>query len=99
MGRKNVAFPEEELQTVDDNLKAHMYISIDDTQEEKLFLDYFLKDNIVEGCYSNYSSGYDYVLSLNPQNTTVLDSFCFQLQLLLPSLKSTTMIYGGRQLK
>ena len=99
MRRKNSVVTQEQQLHIDPGLKAHMYVSIENSQEEKLFLDYFLKDNIVQNCYSNYSSGYDYMLSLNPQNTTVLDSFCFQLQLLLPSLKSTTMIYGGRQLK
>ncbi|MBQ1856347.1 MAG: hypothetical protein II137_07095 [Anaerovibrio sp.] len=53
----------------------------------------------MQNCYSNYSSGYDYMLSLNPQNTNTLDSFFKEMKLMLPSLKATTMIYGGNQLK
>ncbi|ORU01052.1 hypothetical protein D081_0500 [Anaerovibrio sp. JC8] len=98
MRRKN-SVAEAEQNRIDEGLKAHMYVSIDNIQEEKMFLEYFLKDDIVKNCYSNYSSGYDYMLSLNPQNSGNLNSFCSQMRKMLPSLKSTTMIYGGRQLK
>ena len=97
--RRKINVAEAEQKKIDEGLRAHMYISIDNIQEEKLFLEYFLKDDIVKNCYSNYSSGYDYMLSLNPQNTNSLDSFCSQMKKMLPSLRSTTMIYGGRQLK
>ena len=99
MRRKNSVVTQEQQLHIDPGLKAHMYVSIENSQEEKLFLDYFLKDNIVQNCYSNYSSGYDYMLSLNPQNTNTLDSFFKEMKLMLPSLKATTMSYGGNQLK
>lgn len=99
MRRKNSVVTQEQQLHIDPGLKAHMYVSIENSQEEKLFLEYFLKDDIVQNCYSNYSSGYDYMLSLNPQNTNILDNFCTQMQLMLPSLKSKTMVYGGKQLK
>ncbi|MBE6104979.1 hypothetical protein [Anaerovibrio lipolyticus] len=99
MRRKISVVPQEQQLHIDPSLKAHMYVSIENSQEEKLFLEYFLKDDIVQNCYSNYSSGYDYMLSLNPQNTNNLDTFFKEMKLMLPSLKATTMVYGGKQLK
>ncbi|WP_027405896.1 hypothetical protein [Anaerovibrio sp. RM50] len=99
MRKKNSVLSMEEHEHIDPSLKAHMYVSIENTQEEKMFLDYFVKKDIVRDCYNNYSSGYDYMLSLCPQNTSSLDSFFAEMKRMLPSLRATTMIYGGTQLK
>lgn len=77
----------------DAGLKAHIYVSIDDLSEKKLFLNIILKDCLVENCYDNLS-GYDYTLIANPASMLELSQYLDNLQKMVPSLSYKAYILG-----
>lgn len=74
-------------------LKAHIYVSISDLQEKKMFLNIVLKDYITENCYDNLS-GYDYTLVVNPPSALELYRYFDELRKMLPSLSYKVYILG-----
>ncbi|MCR5176557.1 MAG: hypothetical protein K6C05_06850 [Anaerovibrio sp.] len=84
--------------TTDVGLKAHIYVSIDDLQEKKIFQNIILKDYIVEHCYANFS-GYDYTLVVNPPTLLDFNEYCDNLKRMLPSLSCKTYLSGGEPYK
>ncbi|MBQ3854325.1 MAG: hypothetical protein II778_06395 [Anaerovibrio sp.] len=74
-------------------LKAHIYVTIDNLSEKKLFLNIILKDCLIENCYDNLS-GYDYTLIASPSSMLELSQYLDNLQKMVPSLSYKAYILG-----